>query len=229
MNAKAEQIRSRCYWEVIVRPSEFVERRFENRHALDRIVRGAAVTYQGFQFPHVAGGTGVESGPDWVGRSLDMREYLELWRGYLSGQFYLLSANHSDWGYRPMLSPFERLDDDEPFVGLGYALFRFTLAIEFAARLAFTEMGDDRMHVEITVGNLRRHRLVIDDPNRSHLQSQPTAGLDVAPYSRDLSRAELAASPRNLALEAAAKFFKSFDAQLSEDLLKDLQKQWLMR
>jgi hypothetical protein len=228
MNPNAEKIKSKCYWEVLIRPREFTAQKIANRHVLARIVRGAAVSYQ-VRFPHINEGEPIENRDDWVGQFFDRGEYLELWRAYLSGQFYDLSANHTDWGYRYMLSPFARLEEDEPFIGVGYALFRFTLALEFAARLAFTDMGDDDMHVEVKVGNLQQHRLVADDPNRADFMDQPTAGLNEFIYARDLSRAELAANPRDLALQAATQFFKTFDKELSEELLKGWQEQWLRR
>jgi hypothetical protein len=229
VNPNAGRIKSKCYWEVVIRPNDFVEQRVANRHLLTRIVRGATVTYQGYHFPHMSENERPESEADWVGQFLDLGSYLELWRAYLSGQFYHLSANHADWGYRHMLSPFERVADDEPFMGVGYSLFRFTLALEFAARLAFTDMGGDDMHVAVNVGNLGKRRLVSDDPNRLHLRSEPTAGLDDFHFIRELSRAELGANPRGLALEGAKEFFAIFDAAFTEELLKGWQEQWLRR
>lgn len=229
MNPNAEKIKSKCHWEVLIRPSAFDAHRISNRHVLSRIIRGATVTYQGFLFPHMSEAESLESGADWVGQFFDRGEYLELWRVYLSGQFFHLSANHTDWGYSYSVSPFARLKDGEPFIGVGYSLFRFTLAFEFAARLAFTEMGDDAMHIEMKVGGLRQHRLVADDPNRADFMHQPRAGLNDFLVTRDLSKAELAAAPRDLALAAASEFFKSFDEELPTELLKGWQEQWLRR
>jgi hypothetical protein len=227
MIAGVAALKARCFWEVVIRPRVFVERRVANRHLALRIVRGATVTYQGFRFPHVTEGDAEQQG-DWIGQFHE--NFYELWRAYLSGQFYNLSGHHSDWGWRHQLSPFERIREDEPFMGVGYALYRFTLIFEYAARLAFTEMGDDEVHVEVVVGNLARRRLVSDDPNRAHLMSHPTAGLDDFKTTRELARAELAADPRSLARNAAAEFFtNAFDTELPEELLSEWQTQWLRR
>lgn len=230
MNARAQKIKSRCYWQAVIRPRDFEAMKVANRHVLSRVVRGATVTYQGFDFPHFDASTQAEVGADWIGQSLDWGQHLELWRAYLSGQFYHLLANDTDWGSARMLSPFGRLERGEPFVGVGYALFQFTVVFEFAARLALTEMGAEQMHVEMLVGNLDKHRLVSDDPNRGHMQSRPTAGVNEYLLARDVTRTELAAEPRILALSTSEEFFHAaFDEELPRELLKGWQEQWLRR
>jgi hypothetical protein len=225
----AKKIRSRCFWQLVVRPRDFVAARVSTRHVLTRVVRGAAVTYQGVGFPLVAPDHQIDEDGGSVGQSFDLGHHPEMWRAYLSGQCFHLSGNDTDWGSQRMNAPMERLEPGDLFIGVGYALYQFSVAFEFAARLAHSALGADEMTVELLVGNLSKHRLIADDPGRSPLRAFTTAGLDEFSLVRDLSKIELSSKPRELALEAAKKFIEVFDLELPKEYLKSWQEQWLRR
>src|SRR5215213_4790509 len=97
-NDTAKLIRSRCYWEAIVRPDQFDETKIEDYSLLFPIVEESVVTLNSWPFPIVSGEReSRREGEDWVGEEIDGQFGPSLWRLYQSGQFITLLGMWRDW------------------------------------------------------------------------------------------------------------------------------------
>ncbi|GAI33014.1 unnamed protein product, partial [marine sediment metagenome] len=155
----------------------------------------------------------------------DWEQFLEIWRFYQSGQFIDITGMNEDW-YDQRHSIPAALGDWRPglILGIGNTLFRFTEIFEFAARLAMTQAGDDVIYIEITVSNLEGRKLWVDSHSRMPLRHNYIASIKEFPYQIELSRTELIAAPRELALKPVTELFRRFSWDPSQDVLRDQQK-----
>ncbi len=217
------EIRTRGHWQVIVRPSTFTLNRILDIADLFPLVQHASVQLRGWDFPHVNPNSDRTIDVDWVGQETRWEHNLELWRVYRSGQFVHFSGFWDDWRDRSGWLPPEEGWAPRLRFGIGDAIFRFTEVFEFAARIAMTSAGDDAMHVEIRVKDLAGRALYVDSPNRLPLRERAVARVSEFPFSLDLSRTELVAKSRELALDGVAEVFKRFDWNPPRTSLKTWQ------
>ena len=225
MSPLHDKIRSRGYWRVVIRPQTFVEKRISQITELYPIIQNTSVQLRGWDFPHLDPHIQTHVDIDWVGQESDWENFLEIWRFYQSGQFIDITGMHEDW-YDQLHSIPAALGDWRPglVLGIGNTLFRFTEIFEFAARLAMTQAGDDIMRVEITVSNLEGRKLWVDSHSRMPLRHNYIASIREFPYQIELSRTELIAAPRELALKPTTELFRRFSWDPSQDVLRDQQK-----
>jgi len=227
MSSLLDKIRSRGYWRVVIRPQTFVEKRISQITELYPIIQNTSVQLRGWDFPHLdEPHTQTHIDIDWIGQESEWENLLEIWRFYQSGQFIDIAGMQEDW-YDQRRSIPAIFGKWEPglILGIGNTLFRFTEIFEFAARLAMTQAGDDTMHIEITVSNLAGRKLRVDSPNRMPTHHDYTASIKELPYEVELSRTELIAAPRELALKPAIELFRRFGWEPNQDILRDQQKE----
>ena len=219
MSKLLETIRERAYWKVVIRPTTFDKRKVLDKGTLTHIIRKNAVSYKGWNFPHIEDSSEVKKGPDWIGQEIDWKPILELWRFYQSGQFVHYFGAVEAWGENSS-GQWRR-----PRVGLDVknAVTQFTEIFELAARLSFTDAGDAGMRIEISVGNIENCEL-LTLPQRNgvpilvHKSVKPSVT-----FISELSSAELVTDKRELALESAGEFFKCFKWNPHIELLRDIQ------
>lgn len=224
MSTLLEKIKSRGYWQVIIRPSKFVQSRVPEISDLYPIIQKTSVEFRGWHFPQVLDpATKLHIDIDWVGQEGQWGHHLEVWRFYQSGQFVDFSGMRYDWLDISKSLPSGQSWRPGVFFGIGDAVFRFTEIFEFAARLALTEVGDEQMHIEVTLNGLKDRVLWVDSPNRAPLWPNYTASIGKFPYVVELLRTKLIATPRELALEPARELFKRFGWNPSLELLRDQQ------
>lgn len=225
MNSLLDRIKSRGYWRVVVRPQAFAEKRIPEITDLYPIIQNTSVNLRGWDFPHLDHHSQVHIDIDWIGQESEWEALLEIWRFYQSGQFVDIAGMYEDW-YDQRGSIPAALEDWRPglILGIGNTLFRFTEIFEFAARLAMTQGGDDTMHIEITVNNLADRRLWVDSSDRVPMFHDYTASVKELPYQIEVSRTELIAAPRELALKPAIELFRRFGWDPSQGVLRDQQK-----
>ena len=229
MSALLEEIRSRGYWKVVVRPTTFVEKRVLDKKTLEHILRTTSVSLKGWNFPHVDDFCELDSGTDWIGQEIAWDIIRELWRFYQSGQFIHYIGMIEDWGYSstgqllPSNGEYRRV-----YLDVRDVVAQFTEVFEFAARLSFTEAGDSGTHIEIAAGNIEDHVLAL--PARpGEVYRIPQARKPSMTYITDLSNGNLVADKRDLALKASMEFFRCFNWDPSIEFLRDVQVGFLNR
>lgn len=224
MSKLLETIRERGYWKVVIRPSTFVEKRVLDKGTLAHIIEKNAVSYKGWNFPHLDDFRDADEGPDWIGQEIDWKPILELWRFYQSGQFVHYFGMVEAWD-ESLGRLLPQTDDESRPAELRVesALERFTEIFEFAARLSFTDAGDAAAWIEISVGNID-NCVLLALPQRNgstvwfHRSKKPSKTI-----VKELSSTELVADRRELAVKSALDFFECFKWKPRPELLRDIQ------
>lgn len=219
-----EKIKSRGYWQVVIRPGRFDTKRISNISTLYPILQKTSVNLRGWDFPHIDFHIKPHIDVDWVGQESEWHQFLEIWRLYQSGQFVDFTGIEEDWRDQSELQP---VNDDlgaGALLGIGNAIFTFTEIFEFAARLAMTEAGDELMHIKVKVSGLTGRRLWVDLDNRHPMFRKYEASLQELPYEVELPRTELVAQPKELALKPAVELFARFQWNPDLATLRDIQK-----
>ncbi len=225
MTELLDKIRSRGHWRVVIRPTQFLQTRIQDIAALYSTVQKTSVELRGWDFPHLDPHTKPHIDVDWVGQESEWEQYLEVWRFYQSGQFVDIMGMPGDWRDQSKLWPPDADWESGALLGVGDALFTYTEIFEFAARLALTEAGDERVHIEVTASGLNGRRLRFDMRNRWPMLRHYEASIQELPYSVELLQAALVAEPWQLALEPAMELFQRFGWNPTKDMLRDLQGQ----
>ena len=226
MSELLEKIKSQGHWHVLIRPLPFKKDRISDISELYPILQKTSVKIRGWDFPHLDPHIQPQVDIDWVGQESEWQEFLEIWRFYKSGQFVDYSGMWQDnYTQNRELSTSSYIKQKPKLsLGIGDTIFRFTEIFEFASRLAMTEAGGNMINIEITVANLKNRVLWVDSPNRMPLFHDFTATIDKLPYSTKISRTELIAAPRELALKPAIELFKRFNWDPNYKTLRDYQK-----
>lgn len=223
MSAITDKIRSRGFWEVVIRPATFTAERVPYA-ALDEEVERVAVRFRGWPVPFVDRREQPLRGDDWVGQDIDaavVSQY-EAWRLFTSGQFNHLRAVSADW----------RAGAERTHVPTGFEaaievweiLFYLTEVLELAARLSLGPAGDDPMVVELRLENLGQRGLVVGQRSRAEF-IQPYRTPNRLDRTRSIARDELVARPRELAVELAHEMFVRCGWKPSIDQLLEHQKE----
>lgn len=224
MTTLLQKIRSRGYWQMIVRPTTFDSERVHDIALLHPILERIHISLRGWDFPHLDTRNKPLIDIDWIGQEFDWEHHKSIWRFYQSGQFIHVSGMAIDW--RDESTLWSAHEDWKPgqFLGIQSTLYRFTEFFEFAARLALSEAGDEQMHIAIMAGNLKG-RALFPDSNTFNFQYLCTANILKYPQQITLSQTELVAASKEHALNTANELFKRFGWHTTIKLLRDLQKE----
>ena len=224
MSKLLETIRKSGYWKVVIRPSTFDRKRVLDNGTLAHIIRRNAVSYKGWDFPHIEGSGAFEEGPDWIGQEIDWKPILELWRFYQSGQFVHYFGMVEAWDENPAGKLFPPSDGRcRAELRVESVVARFTEIFELAARLSFTEAGDASMRLEISVGNMENCVLLTLPQQRGEPTWIPRSVKPSVTFTSELSSTDLVTERRELALGSAVEFFKCFKWNPPVELLRDVQ------
>jgi hypothetical protein len=222
MSELTNEIKSKGFWQVVIRPTIFSEERISDYGQLLPILQKSAVGLRGWDFPHIDSKTEVVKQLHWIGQETDWEYFREAWRFHQSGQFAYLVAIHEDWAERSHgWAP--REEHDRPLLGIGDAVFRFTEIFEFAARLSLTDAGDAQMHIDVSIHGLNGRSLWQDDRSHRSIRETDRATIEAFPYGVNVSRDTLASDAWNLALTPAKQLFLRFGWNPSTEVLRDLQ------
>jgi hypothetical protein len=145
-----------------------------------------------------------------------------VWGFFQSGLFAYIGGIHEDWAERserwqPPQSP-------SPLSGSQDAVARFTEAYGFAARLASTPAGDDRMHVSIGLRQVAGRQSYMENPARHLMQVYRTEARELI-FPEEVERDALLADPRLRARNAMRDSFLRFGFDVHDTVLTDLQAQ----
>ncbi len=221
MSKLLEKIRSRGYWLVVIRPVRFVEKRIPDISLLYPILQKTYVRLRGWDFPHLEPPNATHIDMDWIGQELEWQHLLSSWQFYQSGQFIHISGIPIDWRDQSSFWPADGEWKPGVLLGIGETIYRFTEICEFAARLSLSEAGDELMHIDIIADNLKGRVLYVDNQRRWPFDFPYRASIEKYPHSIELSRSDLVARPKDIALQAVNEFFKRFGWNTTIDMLRD--------
>ena len=228
MSEVLEKIRSRGHWRVIVHPARFEQKRVETLSSLVPILQKSSVRLKGWSFPHVDDIIEIEESVDWVGQEIDVRDVVELWRFYQSGQFVQYSGMTTDWSktvstFSGWPSQWESDGVRHVLLDIREVMIRFMEIFEFASRLSSTEAGDDYMHLEIEVIGIENHLLRVSTNDKVDFFRSMAAPAEKIPFKYDLHMLDLKSNTRELALKPAAELLGLFNWNPSISILRDIQ------
>jgi hypothetical protein len=222
-SALHNKILSRGYWQTIIRPASFKEKRIDDIAALFPIIEKAQVRLRGWYFPHIDSSLPYTIDMDWIGQEFEWNHYKTLWRFYQSGLFFHVTGVPLDWRDESTLWPSDERWKPNVLLGIGDTIATFTEIFEFAARLALSEAGDNNLHIEILVGNLQHRFLYVDSSNRWPIGQPYQATIAKFPYETELPRSKLVSESKNLALHASSELFKRFRLDFASETLRSWQ------
>lgn len=217
-----EKIRTRGHWRVIIRPTPFSERKIEGIQALLPTIEQARVRLRGWDYPHVQAEE-VSIQLNFIEQATDWEHHVETWRFYQSGQFIHYAGFSEDWRNQSGFWPASADWKPGLRLGIGATIYQFTEAFEFAARLAETAAGDERMGVRIDTVGIAGRQFYVDNPRRLDAGSDRRTEMESFPFELQLSRAELLANPREYAFQGFVELFKRCHTRLSDGMLRDWQ------
>jgi hypothetical protein len=204
-----DQIRSRGYWEVTIRPTSFQKDRITSVVDLEPLLESAQVRISGWYFPHLDNQPATIKG-DHIEELVETDTILEFFRFCQSGQFFHLAAFREDWPERAgMFDSFPANAKPRELLRIGSVIWRFTHVYDFAARMAQKLPGSDDLFVEVIAHKIDGRRLE-SSPGRMPLFEEYRAAVSDFSDARQLSRAILMAEQRKLAVEAAEKVLVQF-------------------
>lgn len=214
---------------MIVRPTRFNPKHIPDIASLYPILQRTSVSLRGWDFPHLDSHKSPQIDIDWIGEELDWEHHIYVWRFYQSGQFFHLSNMSIDWRDQSSFWPPDKDWKPNTLLGVGDTIACLTEIFEFATRLALSEAGDERMHIEIIVGNLVGRALYVDSHKRWPFDYRYSASIKEFPYSIDLSKTDLIAKSREFALEGATELFKRFGWSTTIEILRSWQEELRLR
>lgn len=222
MTTLADKIRSKAYWEVVIRPQRFVADRIDYAE-LENSLSAAAVRMRGWPVPLVDNRVEPVGGEDWVGQDIDaeMVGHYEAWRFYTSGQFLHLRAVSADW--RSNAEATSTPPGFASVIEVWEILYYVTEVFELAARLALSPAGDDPMVIEIGLAGLEGRALVVGMRDRADFAIPHRARAPAVHQVLTLSREHLVGEAQGEAVRTASQFFARFGWHPSSSQLMGLQ------
>lgn len=228
MSDLEKKIRSRGYWQVVIRPASFNAERVDSLLKLEEAFREAHVQLRGWDYPH-SPREGTTRHADFIQGAVDWESYHEIWRLYQSGQFVHLFGMREDWWSEstlgdPQVQPGEALS----FVS---ALYTFTEIFAFAARLTESLPLGPEVVVSYRLVGLQNRKLDSFDRDRIPLFPEKRVAKDVHELSRQVTSdvAQLVAESPKLAIDASVQLFERFGWSASREVLFDAQRKLLER
>lgn len=219
------KILSRGYWQVIIRPVTFKEKRVEDIASLFPLVEKTKVSLRGWDFPHIDYKVPYQIDVDWIGQEMEWQHHKSVWRFFQSGQFFHVAALPLDWRDESTIWPTDANWKPGVLLGVGDTIATLTEIFEFAARLALTDAGDEVMYVDVVVGNLQNRFLYIDSHKRLPLDWEYRASVAKYPYRASIGRLSLISGSRDVALETARDIFKRFHLNIDLETLRSWQEE----
>lgn len=210
MNDTLNRIKTRGYWDVNIRPTEFLDNRIEGLGKCKELVRDLSVRFRGWDYPHFDVNSPPTNGIDYVEQSIDWQDKLEFWRYYQSGQFVHYFAMWEDWQDQRTLWGASIASKPGELLSIIGAVYLFTEIYEFASRLALKGCLGKNCRISVTAHGTKERVLTMLDPGRLLFESYRSA-LDSIPRDITVPSDKLIANSAELALDHAVWLFQRFN------------------
>lgn len=220
------RVKSRGYWDVIIRPTEFARERLTLQQCKE-LVDECKVRLRGWYYPHISRRHPPQvGGVDYVESLIDWSGYIEIWRMYQSGQFTHLFGCREDWlGERTGILATSRYSDIQPgsVLGVVMTLFSMTEIYEFASRLAEKELFDQNAFLSITIHGMNGRRLIFFDDKRTLFEDY-ICQINDLPQKKTVRITDLLGKGREMALDDTIWVLHRFNwMNVSRDMLREDQ------
>lgn len=222
MTSLAAKIKSRAHWQVLVRPTEFIEDRGLSRRQLEDAVRRSSVNLRGWDYPHWDTGRPPKRASDAVGQEFERDCHVEMWRAFKSGQVAILTGVWGDWREGSAYWPPDEGVDPRATIMMEALIYRLTEVYEFAARWASGPLEVDAMEIVVRLRNVAGKRLIRE--RRAFMSSEANEiGVPQWEHNRVVTVAELLATSTDLAIAPCRDLLDLFRVELSPDGVRAYQ------
>lgn len=205
------------HWEVVVRPTAYVENRIPDHPTVAELIRSSTVSLRGWSFPHTnsANASNFARGRQ---SHTSFMHHTEGYRAYFSGLFCWKSAFWEN----------ERVPDLRILSFIG-AIYEITEFFQFFKRY-YTRVSDvDGLHIEIKLVDTRDRVLVSLDPAVVLFGEYASRESEIC-LTRDVTLAELETDSEAIARRLAMRVFALFNwNDMKEDRIKYWQDKLLTR
>lgn len=205
-----KKIKTRGYWEVIVRPVEFVDNRIESLAKCKETIRELSVRLRGWDYPQFDYNNPPTSGIDYVEQSVDWHHKVEFWRFYQSGQFVHCFGMWEDWQDQSTVWSSKKISDPGEILSILSAVYSITEIYEFASRLALKGYLGKSCKLSISLHGTKKRLLTMLDPGRL-LDYNYRSNLEVIPHEVSLASENLIAKSADLAMDHIVWMFQRFN------------------
>ena len=242
MESLINKIKQRGYWKVIIRPTEFKEKRITTREECAKIIKESHISLRGWSYPHISREGIVFSGNDSVASSTDWDEggHHEYWQFYQNGQFIHYFSMYEDSILKDEKLEkikksfgFSKPEDlSDRFLSILNTLYSVTEIFLFATNLVKkTDLGE-KIYIEIELGNIYGRTLFFWDTFSRILFKAYTCKfhseniVKKTPVKKD----DLITSYTQLALDTTIEIFKDFNwKDVNKSIFVEDQKKLLER
>lgn len=208
-----EKIRSRGYWRVNIRPTEYQERRLERLSDVRAIVKASQVSFRGWDYPFWEEkelrneSEFIECALDWPPR------HFEYVRFYRTGQFLHLFSGWEEFLNHEELfrNRYPRPTPRAGYLSVIGAVYQTTEIFEFAARLASKGLLRPKAFVSVQLHNMNDHQLEMFDASRILFREYVRTSNNPIVFEREVTEDELISSGDQLALDLAVEIFENFN------------------
>lgn len=212
------KIKSRGYWEIIIRPRFFSKDRLSSLPEAERQLRDCQVTLRGWYFPRIKE---VKRGLDFIEESISIRGINEAWRFYQSGQLIFYRSLTEDWREERGTLVYKAGE----ILSILSALYAVSEIFEFAARLAQRGILMPEGFIRINLIGTRDRRLVFWGGDRL-LFDDYICGEKELPYQWILSSEKLIAEGREFAFQHFIWLMERFGFDASPEIFKPDQEKF---
>ena len=223
--ALLEKIHQQGYWRILMRPSEYQERRLPTLARCWEIIEKCEVSLRGWNYPHQDYRARLH-GNDYVASRAHFMGNIEYWQLFQSGQFVHHLACREDYegpAYRTSTAR------GGPFLDFISTLYTCTELFEFAARLAANEVFGSSVEISVRLVGMKGRRLGSWDPAR-HLSMSYVCELEEIMSEQRTAVGELVARSADLALDSTQFIYERFGwTHSSREMLAEDQRRLLDR
>ena len=226
MKEHVAKIKSRGYWQSLIRPLVFRADRINSFTAAKSVLARLAINERGWDFPHIGARNEDIREENSIGQVIEWNEVMEAWRLSRSGQFLHVGGIFTDWDGAPYFGLIEkgRVPADVPLLSVVDSMARVTEAVEFASRYAATLAKGEGVTLTVEVGGLKGRYLVEGSPRRLGFAERLVCN-GSEPFSRfaEINEGTDETSRLRIAREWARGLFERFGWEATEDVLVSFQ------
>lgn len=231
-----EKIKSKGYWFVNIRPTEFIPNTIKNLSDCQKIIEDNQVRFRGWSYPVLPREScddfGVINKKNYIETWIDVEGRKEIWRFYQSTQFVHLFALEEDWLQDNSLNPpYLKAIEPKTILGVTETLFFITEVFEFVSRLFFKNVFSKEIDVELILFNNTNNRKLKNlDLKKAGLFSDYISNEDKIRYVQSFNKDIFLLNSKDLALDTVIYFFNKFSwLNPSREFLKDDQEKLIKR